>query len=231
MLRYAPGHTRNLSSKDVMLNYSNIYALNKTSEIEDGLSAILGIDYKINEKRNGTDFEKISLSIGHVYSQEENPDIPAKSSLDQKTSDVVGSINYNFSEIGNIDYKFSIDENLNDFNYSNLSTVLNFGKVQFNLDYLEEQNHIGEEHYASSGLTLNFSENSKLGFSTKKNFKTDSTELYDLSYQYGIDCLTAGILYRREFYQDVDDLEPKDTLMFTITFVPFGSVKTPSFKQ
>ena len=44
MLRYAPGHMRNLKSKDVMLNYSNIYALNKTSEIEDGLSAIFGID-------------------------------------------------------------------------------------------------------------------------------------------------------------------------------------------
>ena len=55
--------------------------------------------------------------------------------------------------------------------------------------------------------------------------------LRNLSYQYGIDCLTAGILYRREFYQDVDDIEPKDTLMFTFTFVPFVNVKTPSIKQ
>ena len=55
--------------------------------------------------------------------------------------------------------------------------------------------------------------------------------LYDLSYQYGIDCLTAGLVYRREFYQDDDDIEPKDTLMFTISFVPFANVKTPSFKQ
>ena len=42
---------RNLSGKDVKLNYTNLYSLNKTSEIEDGLSAILGFDYKINEKR------------------------------------------------------------------------------------------------------------------------------------------------------------------------------------
>ena len=125
----------------------------------------------------------------------------------------------------------SILRALNDFNYNDVSTVLNFGKVQFNLDYLEQQNHIGNEHYASSGLTLNFNEYNKLSFSTKKNFKTDSTELYDLSYQYGIDCLTAGVLYRREFYQDVDDIEPRDSLMFTITFVPFANVKTPSFKQ
>ena len=49
MIRYAPGHMRNLSEKDATLNYTNLYSLNKTSEIESGLSAILGIDYKINE--------------------------------------------------------------------------------------------------------------------------------------------------------------------------------------
>ena len=141
-------------------------------------------------------------------------------------SDVVGEINYNFSKIGNIGYKFSVDHNLNELNYNEVTTELNFGKVQFNLDYLEQQNHVGLEHYASSGVSLNFNDNNKLSFSTKKNFKTDSTELYDLSYQYEIDCLTAGLNYRREFYQD-SDLDPKDTLMFTITFVPFSSLYAP----
>ena len=171
--------------------------------------------------------EKLSLSLGQVFNYERNIDIPAKSSLDQKTSDLVGEIKYNFSKIGKIDYKFSLDHNFNDLNYNNVTTELNFGKVQFNLDYLEEQNHIGKEHYASPGVTLNFNDHNKLSFSTKKNFKTNSTELYDLSYQYAIDCLTAGLVYRREFYQDVDDLEPKKSLMFTITFVPFATVKTP----
>ena len=151
--------------------------------------------------------------------------------MDQKTSDVVGEINYNFSEIGKIDYKFSLDHNLNDLNYNEISTELNFGMVNFNLDYLEQQNHIGTEHYASSGISLNFNESNKLSFSTKKNFKTDSTELYDLSYQYAIDCLTAGLVYRREFYQDTDDLEPKNTMMFTISFVPFTSVSTPALTK
>ncbi len=231
MLRYSPGHMINMKSDEVTLNYSNIYALNKTSEVESGLSAILGIDYIINEKNGNTENEKLSLSLGQVFSNEENSDLPSQSSLDQKSSDVVGKFNYNFSKIGKIDYQFALDHNLNDFNYNDVSTILNFGKIQFNLDYLEQQKHIGEEHYASAGLSLNFDDHNKLSFKTKKNFKTDSTELYDLSYQYGIDCLTAGILYRREFYQDVDDLEPKDSLMFTITFVPFGGVKTPYIKQ
>ena len=227
MLRYAPGHMRNLNNKDVYLRYTNLYSMNKTSEIEDGLSAILGFDFKINEKvSNESNKEKFSLSLGQVFNFDENKDIPSKSSLDQKMSDVVGEINYNFSKIGKIDYKFSIDHNLNELNYNEVSTELNFGKVQFNLDYLEQQNHIGLEHYVSSGVSLNFNDNNKLTFSTKKNFKTESTELYNLSYQYAIDCLTAGLAYRREFYQDAD-LEPKNTLMFTITFVPFTSVNTP----
>jgi len=228
MVRYAPGHMRDLSGKDVTLDYSNLYSLNKTSEIEDGLSAIFGLDFKVSEKE--TEREKLSLSVGQVFNYEKNKDVPSKSSLDQRMSDVVGTINYNFSEIGKIGYKFSVDHNLNDLNYNEISTELNFGKVQFNLDYLEEQNHRGEEHYASSGVSLNFNDNNKLSFSTKKNFKTDSTELYDLNYQYSIDCLTAGLVYRREFYQD-SDLEQQNSLMFTITFVPFSTVSSPSLSQ
>ena len=225
MVRFAPGHMRDLSSDQVTLNYSNLYAINKTSEIEDGLSAVLGFDFKVSDKK--IDKEKLAISLGQVFNYERNTDLPTNSSLDQKMSDVVGLIQYNFSEIGNIDYKFSLDHNLNDLNYNEISTKLLFGPVEFNLDYLEQRNHIGREHYASSGITLNVNDNNEFSFSTKRNFKTESTELYDLSYQYAIDCLTAGVVYRREFYTDVDDLEPKNSLMFQITFVPFTSVSAP----
>ena len=99
MIRYAPGHMRNLSDDDITLNYANLYSTNKTSEIESGLSAILGFEFKTNEKsKDGSDKEKLSISMGQVFSPERNQDIPSKSSLDQKMSDVVGEINYNFSD-------------------------------------------------------------------------------------------------------------------------------------
>ena len=228
MMRYAPGHMRNLSGDDVILKYANLFSTNKTSVIESGFSTILGFDFKTNEKKeDGTEREKLSLSLGQVFSPEENKDLPSKSSLDQKTSDVVGEIGYNFSKIGKIDYKFSLDHNFNDLNYNEVATELNFGKIGFNIDYLEQRNHIGNEHYVSSGVSLNFNDHNKLSFSTKKNFKTESTELYDLTYQYALDCLTAGLVYRREFYEDAD-LEPRDSLMFTITFIPFANINTPS---
>ena len=230
MFRYAPGHMRNLSGDDVALKYANIFSTNKTSLIEDGFSTILGFDFKTNKKKqDGTSEEKLSLSMGQVFNFEENNDMPSNSSLDQKTSDVVGEINYNFSKIGNIDYKFSVDHNLNDLNYNEVSTTLNFSKVAFNLNYLEEQNHVGNENYINTGISLNFTDHNKLSFETRKNFKTDSTEFYDISYQYTIDCLTAGLVFRREFYEDTDsDIDSNDSLMFKITFVPFTGINTPA---
>jgi LPS-assembly protein len=142
---------------------------------------------------------------------------------------LVGSMNYNFSEIGRIGYSFSLDNNFTDLNYNEISTGLDFGKIAFNLDYLEQRNHIGNEHYIKSGISLSMNENSSLGFSTKKNFKTDSTELYNINYQYELDCLTAGLVFRREFYND-NDVEPNDSLMFVIKFVPFTGASAPLIK-
>ena len=223
---------RDLSGDDVILNYANLYSMNKTSEIEDGLSAVIGFDYKSSRKskKEETDKDKFSVSMGQVFRGKRNENIPSRSSLDQKMSDVVGDINYNFLKIGNVSYKFSLDHNFNTLNYNNVSTSLNFGKVSFNLDYLEQRNHVGDEHYLSHGIDLNINDHNKFGFSTKKNYKTDSTEFYDISYQYAIDCLTAGLVFKREFYDDTDrDLEPKDSLMFTISFIPLGGVKTSAF--
>ena len=230
MLRYAPGHMKDLRKEDQTFKYSDLFSINRTSVIENGLSGVLGFQFIKNKKVSDTEeIEKLSVSMGQVFNAEKNQDIPRSTSLDQRMSDVVGEINYNFSKISNIKYKFSLDHNFNDLNYNEVSTSLNFGKVEFNLDYLEEQNHVGNENYVNTGITLNYDDNNQFKFKTKKNFKTDSTELYDLSYQYKNDCLKAGLAYRRKFYED-SDIEPTDTLMFTITFVPFTGARTPVFK-
>ncbi len=226
MLRYAPGHMKDLRNEKQTFKYSDLFSTNRTSVIENGLSGVLGFQFIKNKKVKNTEIEKLSVSMGQVFNAEKIEDMPRSTSLDQKMSDVVGEINYNFSEISNIKYKFSLDHNFNDLNYNEVSTSLNFGKVKFNLDYLEEQNHIGNENYINTGITLNYNDNNQFTFKTKKNFKTDSTELYDLSYQYKNDCLTAGLAYRRKFYED-SDIEPSDSLMFTITFVPFTGARTP----
>ena len=66
-------------------------------------------------------------------------------------------------------------------------------------------------------------------FETKRNLVTDSSEFYNLSYEYINDCLRAGLVYRREFYND-SELEPENSLMFKITLSPFGKVSS-TFNQ
>ena len=83
-------------------------------------------------------------------------------------------------------------------------------------------------NYFKSDIKLEINESNNLSFDLKKNLETDSTEFYNLSYNYINDCLKAGLVYRREFYND-SELEPEDSLMFKITLTPFGDINSPSF--
>ena len=65
---------------------------------------------------------------------------------------------------------------------------------------------------------------------TKRNLITNSSEFYNLSYEYHNDCLRAGLVYRREYYTD-SEIEPENSLMFKITLIPFGDITSPSFSQ
>ena len=95
--------------------------------------------------------------------------------------------------------------------------------------YLQEKNHIGNKEYITSGVDFQLNNSSELSFATKRNILTSSAEFYNLNYNYINDCLKAGIAYRREFYTD-KDLEATNSLMFTITIVPFAEINTPNFK-
>ena len=55
-------------------------------------------------------------------------------------------------------------------------------------------------------------------------------EFYNLCYEYLNDCLKAGIVYRREFYND-SELEAENTLMFKITLTPFGNINSPTINR
>ena len=50
--------------------------------------------------------------------------------------------------------------------------------------------------------------NSLFSIENKRNLVSNSSEFYDLSYEYLNDCLRAGLVYRREFYND-SELEPE----------------------
>ena len=86
------------------------------------------------------------------------------------------------------------------------------------------------EEYIKSDIELINGKYGLFSAGTKRNLITNSAEYYNLSYEYINDCLRAGIVYRREFYND-SEIESENSLMFKVTLTPFGDISSPSFSK
>jgi len=233
LLRYAPGHMREIENGK--LNYGNLFNLNKVNEfdvVESGLSTSVGFEYKKNKLNdlNLVGDEMFSFSVGQVISAKENMDIPSSTSMDQHFSDIVGESKFKVDDNINLNYNFAIDQGYKNFNYNEIGTDFTFDKAKFNLSYLQEKNHIGNQELMQTGVDFKLNNSSELSFNTRRNLLTNSAEFYNLSYNYINDCLKAGIAYRREFYTD-RDIEPANTLMFKISIIPFANINSPGLSK
>ena len=80
-------------------------------------------------------------------------------------------------------------------------------------EFIEENNDIGEEHFLSNETSYEIDKNKNLLFRTRKNKKTNLTEYYNLIYQYKMDCLVAGLEYKKNYYSS-GGLKPEESLFF-----------------
>ena len=228
LLRYAPGNMRKQEDY-IKLNNKNIFnldRLNSYDNFESGLSATLGFDYGIKDNND----KEINFSIGQIINNKENKDMPESSSLDEKLSDLVGNANVKLNDSFNVNYNFALDQNYKDMNYNEVGFNFDANPIKFDIDYLQEKKHIGNQEYFKTNLEYAKGDNGILGFEMKRNIITNSSEYYNLSYEYINDCLRAGLVYRREFYND-SELEAENSLMFKITLTPFGDIVAPSFNK
>ena len=109
-LRYSPNNTKNISDKDIRLDFNNIFSLNRigTNEIvEGGKSVSLGLEY---EKRNLKDEKIIAFNIANSIRDKKNENLPAKSKLNNTRSDFVGNLSYSPNNFLDLDYNFSYDK-------------------------------------------------------------------------------------------------------------------------
>ncbi len=229
LFRAAPDFMRK-ETGSLKLNHLNIFSLdrlNSNNNFEGGLSTTIGFDYDFRNEREN---KQINFTVGQIINEKEKKNMPSSSSLDEKLSDVVGNLNYQLNENTKINYNFALDQNYNDLNYNEFGAEINTNIIKFDLSYLQEKRHIGDQEYIKAKFDLARTKNGIFSAGTKRNLVTDSAEYYDLSYEYLNDCLRAGIVYRREFYED-SELEPENSLMFRITISPLGNINTPSFNR
>ncbi len=227
LLKLSPGSMRK-QEDDNRLTPLSAFNLNRIDDIrnyETGISSTVGFDYEI--KKGDSNFD---LSIAQVINNKENNKMADITSLNEKLSDLVGSSTYNVNKNFNINYDFSIDQSYQSLNYNEISTSLKFSPVDFNFGFLQEKKHLGNQEYFTTKIDLKNKENGLFSFETKRNLITNSAEFYNLSYEYLNDCLRAGLVFRREFYND-SELEPENSLLFKITLMPFGNLNSPTFSK
>ena len=223
-IRYSPNNTKNISDKDVRLNYNNIFSFNRmgTNEIvEGGKSVSLGLEY---EKRNLLDKKIIGFNIANSISGKKNNNLPTKSKLNETRSDFVGSLSYNPNDILNFDYNFSYDNNLDGSNYDSVSASINVNNFVTNFNFISEDGEIGNNEIITNTTTFKLNNENNLKFKTSKDLKNNFTEYYNLIYSYETDCLIASAEFNKKFYRD-GSLVPDKSLLFTIRFIPFAELK------
>ena len=224
---------KNISETNKFIDYSNIYSVNRLGSsaiLEGGNSITIGNEYKIFNRKN-TSEEIFSLNLASSLRDKENHDLPYSSSLNQKTSDIFGNSNFRVNDFLELEYNFITKNNLKDFNYHKINTDFKINNFVSTFEYLEEKNLIGNESFISNTTSYEFNKNQSLIFSTRKNKRINITEYYDLVYQYKMDCLTAGLQYKKNYYRD-GNLKPEEKIFFSITFMPFNNtINLPDFNK
>ena len=229
-VRLSPNHTKNLRSKDRKINYENIYDLNRlgiSDSVEGGISATYGYEYiKFDKKRFD---QKIKFGFANNLRLSENKDLPGSTNLGNKVSDFVGLLEYQPNKNFKFDYDFSLKNNFIDKNYELYGFEFYLNNLTTKFSYLNDNNSTLKNSYLQNETNFKFNENNSLIFKTRENKEKSFTEFYNLIYQYQNDCLTAGIEYNKEYYND-QDLKPSENLFFKISIFPFGGMNSPNLK-
>ena len=229
-LMYSPNSNKDLKSLDRKIDINNIFTQNRLSledTVEGGKSLTLGGEYNLKGKDGEDDILKASLAS--VLRNDEEMNLPTKSTLNNKGSDIIGSFVFKPNKNLKFDYNFSMDSDFESSNYNLLKTDVSVNKFVTSFEFLQEDDEVGSESYLSNETAYNFNDAYSLKYRTRRNKKTDFTEFYNLIYEYKNDCLTASIQYNKDYYSD-NELKPTEEIFFSISIVPLATLNTPSVR-
>ena len=221
--KFNPSDMKNYSTSNNTINVGNIFSNNRlglSDTYEEGRSLTLGLEFKKEKKDELDKINKyFEVKLATVLRDKEEKLIPKKSTINRKNSNLFGSITSNLSENLDVNYNFAIDNNYKNFEYNNLSANINFNNFSTKFNFIEENGEMGDSNILENEISYKLNDKNYLLFNTRRNRKLNLTEYYNLVYEYKNDCLTAGIKYKKSYYED-RDLKPTENLLFTLTLFP-----------
>ena len=223
-LRVSPTNGKNISSSDTRIEFDNLFSPNRIGRsdmVEKGNSITLGVEF---EKQKHDDTKLLGLSLGNVFKDKKNDDLPSKTKLNQTRSDIVGNLYYKLNNNLEVNYDFSYDKDLEYSNYDSINATFGLNKFITSFDYITENHDFGDSEVVKNDTSYKFTDEHVINFNTTKDLKDDFTQFYKLSYEYETDCLLASFEYQKKFFRD-GSLVPDESLVFLIKFIPFVDIR------
>ena len=219
-LRYSPNGNEDISSNNLILNYNNVFNLDRigtSSQVEADDAMTIGLEFQRERNMIGNMFE---FRVANVIKSKKNRKLPEKSKLDQTRSDIFGDMYFNLNDLIKIGYGFSYDRDLDYSNLNSLNFDFSVNNFDTNFTYYNEKNDFGDSENISNSTVYKFNKEHILRFNTSKNLRDDFMPFYILEYEYTTDCLSIKFNYNKSFYSD-GNIEPDQTLSFLIKIIPF----------
>jgi len=148
--------------------------------------------------------------------------VPKQSTINRKNSNIFGSLTSNLNDNFKLNYNFALDNDFTSVELNDFNATFSLNNLITNFKFVEENGEVGNSNIFENSISYNIDDKNFLKFKTRRNRKINLTEYYDLVYEYKNDCLTAGIKYKKSYYED-RDLKPSENLLFTITLFPITS--------
>jgi LPS-assembly protein len=221
--RFNPGEMKDHSTDEREINVSNIFNSNRLGmddSLEAGNSLTIGVEYEKENKNHKENYLRISLASAFRDTEVDN--ISKQTSLNQKNSNVFGSLDFGLSKAVKLDYKFAIDNDIQEFEYNSFGVNLSLNNFVTTFSFVEDNTSLNNANYFENSSKYTFDQSNSISFKTRRNREISLTEYYDLVYEYNNDCMTAGIKYNKTYYED-GDLKPTENIMFTISLFPLTS--------
>ena len=226
-LRYSPNGNSDISNKDVLLDYNNVFSLNRigtSDQIEGGESLSMGLEF---QRKNLDDTNVLDFRIANVLKYKENLKLPSKSKLNKTRSDLFGSLNYNLNNNLKLGYHFSYDRDIEHANLEGYNVDFNINNVFTNFYYYTTDNDLGKKETITNSTIINVDEENLFKFNSTKNLLDNFTEYYSLIYSHETDCLSINLNYNKSFYRD-GNLKPNESLSFLVKIIPFTELGVPN---
>ena len=251
--KFTTGSMNNASSVDKILNYADLYSMDRLNNIdnpETGGSLGYGFDYELNKKNSeNLNILKSNFSIGQVLTDVRNSKMPTKSSLNEKTSNIVGNFNFfldqsifenkaNHQEMKNVyelsqassgfklNYNFNLSNDLDKILKNDATMSYDNEKIRINTSYYELHD-IGNQQYIETNIKKYFKNNLNFLIGARKNLELEYTEKNYIEANYESECFKIGLNLSKKFYQS-DAVKKSNNLILFLTLKPFGQPIAPN---